>query len=313
MAAHPIDSFLDQLLAVQARSRHTLDAYGRDLRAAEGFVRQASRGERGLLEADADDLRRYLAAERRRGISTRTLARRMAALRRFYGFLRQNGRREDAPTSALRLPRLSRRLPRSIGEAMAGRIVESPDLRARTGVRDRAILETLYGCGLRLSELVGLDLGAIGLREGLLRVRGKGGKEREVPIAGEAAHWLETYLTSRLPAETLAQLLRSRVGPAEAAAPVFLGRGQRRIARRTVQSIVSKAVRATAQTTALSAHDLRHAFATHLLDHGADLRGVQELLGHASLATTQIYTHVSRARLKEAYRQAHPRAEKGSQ
>jgi site-specific recombinase XerD len=173
-------------------------------------------------------------------------------------------------------------------------------------------LELLYGCGLRLAELVGLDLGALQLADGTLRVRGKGDKEREVPIAGEAAHWLETYLTSRLASQTMAQLKRGRIAAELAAAPVFLGRGQRRIARRTVQAIVSKAVRSTAQTTALSAHDLRHAFATHLLDHGADLRGVQELLGHASLATTQIYTHVSRARLKEAYRQAHPRAEKRS-
>ena len=310
MAAHPIDAFLDQLLAVQARSPHTIDAYGRDLRAIEAFVRTSTHGERGLLEASSDDLRRYLAAERRRDISTRTLARRMAALRRFYRFLRQSGQRENAPTQALRLPRIGRRLPRTMGEEMAARIVESPDAKSPSGLRDRAILETLYGCGVRLSELVGLDLGSLQLREGLLRVRGKGDKEREVPIAGEAAHWLETYLTSRLPAELLVQLRRGRVAATEANAPVFLGRGQRRIARRTVQAIVSKAVRATAQTTALSAHDLRHAFATHLLDHGADLRGVQELLGHASLATTQVYTHVSRARLREAYRQAHPRAEK---
>jgi site-specific recombinase XerD len=255
-----------------------------------------------------DELRRYLAHERGRGVTARSLARRMAAVRAFFRFLQSEGRRDDDPTLGLKTARVRRRLPRTVDEELAARIVESPDVSEDRGRRDRAMLEMLYGCGLRLAELVGLDLADLDLPGESVRVTGKGSKARIVPLVGEANHAVRQYLESRLPAPVFWGLCSGTLSAKEGRSPVFLGRGSRRIARRTVQARVQRAVASAAATRGLSAHDLRHAFATHLLDRGADLRGVQELLGHASLSTTQIYTHVTTARLREAYQRSHPRA-----
>lgn len=295
-------TFLDQLRSVEARSDHTLAAYERDLRALRGFLGEPPE------RATQDELRAFLASERRRGLGNRSLSRRMAALRGFYRFLTREGLREDNPSTGLRLPKAGRRLPRGMTEELACRIVESPDLKTEKGVRNRAILELLYGCGLRLSELVGLDLGDVDPSQGQLRVHGKGDRSRLVPLAGEADHSLARYLEARLPGAVLAAWRSGTLDRSERRVPLFFGRPHRRIARRTVQMVVQRAVRAAASTTKISTHDLRHAFATHLLDRGAELRGVQELLGHRSLSTTQIYTHVSTKRMKQSYDRAHPRA-----
>jgi tyrosine recombinase XerC len=306
-------NFLDHMRVVENRSQHTLLAYERDLRTLGSFLlaRAGELAPRPDWQAvSQDDLRAFMAAERRRGLGARSLARRMAAIRSFFRFLQREGHREDLPTAGLRLPKVGRRLPRGMSEELAGRIVECPNPESRSGLRDRAILEILYGCGLRLAELVGLDLASVDASAGTLRVLGKGKKSRIVPYAGEAVLALNSYLEHRLPGSILSAWRSGWLDAAEARAPLFVGRASRRISRRTVQEVVKRAVRDAASTTKLSTHDLRHAFATHLLDRGAELRAVQELLGHESLSTTQIYTHLSTQRLKQSYDQAHPRAQR---
>ncbi len=297
-------AYLDHLRVVVGAAPATIDSYGRDL----DLVRRTLADTRAVdwVRIGTDDLRHYLALARRGGLGSTTLARRVAALRGFFRFLQERHLREDDPTSGLRSPRLRRRLPRTLSLEMASRLVESPDPAKPTGLRNRAMLELLYGCGIRLAELVSLDLDRIDLAGECVRVLGKGSKERVVPLVGEANQALRRYLEARLPASVYQAL--GEGSSAALSAPVFLGRGMRRISRRTVQSVVTRAVRDAAATTGVSPHDLRHAFATHLLDAGADLRSVQELLGHASLSTTQIYTHVTTARMRETYDQAHPRA-----
>lgn len=302
-----IRSFQDHLRVVAGASPRTVEAYGRDLRRAEDILADGD-APVDWTGVDPDDLRRVLAHERARGLAPSTLARRMASLRGFFRFLQERGDRPDRPTSGLRSPRHRRRLPSTLSEGGAASIMEVVDTDTARGIRDRALLEVLYGCGVRLAELVGMDLGDLDLRAGSIRVRGKGDKERLVPLAGEAGHWLRQYLDGRLPPDLARALDAGRVGGEASTTPVWLGRGVRRISRRTVQRVVAKAVREASASRGISPHDLRHAFATHLLDRGADLRSVQELLGHATLSTTQIYTHVSTRRLREAYSQAHPRA-----
>jgi site-specific recombinase XerD len=306
---HPdqVQAFLDHLRVIEGASPHTVHAYGRDLALFRGTVAPGTTAF-DWRTVSTDDLRRYLALERRRNISSTSLARRMAALRAFFAFLEATGRRSDRPTTGLRSPRARRRLPRVAGEELVARLVETPDASTERGRRDRAMLEMLYGCGLRLAELVGLDLGDLDLPGESVRVLGKGSKQRVVPLAGEAKAAVSAYLEGRLPSGLCAGLRAGMLESSERATPVFLGRGARRIAPRTVRAAMARALRAASGAAGLSPHDLRHAFATHLLDRGADLRSVQELLGHASLSTTQIYTHVSLARLRDVYRQAHPRA-----
>lgn len=304
-------AWMDHLRAVEGLSPRSLEAYDRDL---ETVVRSRAARERPTdwLTLEIDDLRAYLADERRRGVSSRSLARRLAALRNFFAFLQDNGWRKDDPTAGLRPPRLGRKLPRMASEEMVGRILETPDSSTERGRRDRAILELLYGTGIRLAEIVGLTLSDLDVPGESLRVWGKGAKERHVPWLGEAKRHLRVYLESRLPAAQLQDLWDGRLSKAEGRAPVFVGRGGRPIARRTVQRVVERAVRSAVAGSGFSPHDLRHAFATHLLDRGAELRGVQELLGHASLSTTQIYTHMTTQRLREAYESSHPRARRSA-
>jgi integrase/recombinase XerC len=300
-------SWLDHMRAVEGLSPRTLQSYEADLKA---LIR--AREERGIdtdwSRLETDDIRAFLAFERKREISSRSLARRLAALRKFYLFLRDSGECDHDPTVGLRAPKFGRKLPRLASEELVVRLLETPDVGTDRGLRDRAVLELLYGCGPRLAEIVGLRLGDLDFIGQTLRVWGKGDKERQVPFLGEAKRWVSAYLEARLPAAHYASARRGRLGKDAAQAPLFVGRGQRPISRRTVQRIVEGAVRRAVAGSGLSTHDLRHAFATHLLDRGADLRGVQELLGHASLSTTQIYTHMTTRRLREAYENAHPRA-----
>ncbi len=305
-----VSAWVDHLRAVRGLSGRTVEAYARDLRSVAHALDAKSEGEVDWLAVDGNQLRRWLARERLRGISSRSLSRRLSALRSFFAFLQGTGRREDRPTTGLRSPHLSRRLPRVPAEELVFLLLESVETATERGRRNRAILELLYGCGLRLGEVVGLTLSRVDFPGTSLRVMGKGSKERIVPLVGEAEYRLREYLSRRLPAPVWNALLQGALGKEAGRAPVFLGRGGNAIAPRTVQAMLETTARRALLGTGLSPHDLRHAFATHLLDHGADLRGVQELLGHSSLSSTQIYTHLSSARLREVYRQAHPRAQR---
>ncbi len=291
-ADRDIEAFLAALEGEQNASPHTLAAYRRDLDDVRRFL-----GHEGIAaweEVTSAVARRYLAALHRR-YARASIARHLAALRSFYRFLRREGRVSSSPLRLIAAPRRPRRLPQALTHEAVAALLGAPPPDGPAGLRDRAILEVLYAGGLRVGELVGLTLDTV--RGDELHVRGKGGRDRLVVIGTQAAAALRRYLTEGRP-----RLLRT---PADA---VFLNARGGTLSTRAVQLIVDRWIRAAAVQQRTSPHVLRHTFATHLLDGGADLRVVQELLGHASLATTQIYTHVSREHLKRVYAQAHPRA-----
>jgi integrase/recombinase XerD len=287
-----IDAFLDALWMERGLSENTLRAYRNDLCA---FTRWQQQRGSGLLETETGDVHRYLAAQG--GRSARTTARRLSSLRRFFQYQVREGRLSSEPTAGVVSPRLGRPLPKSLTEAEVEALLQAPDTGTDVGLRDRAMLEVLYATGLRVSELVGLRLEQINLHQGVVRVAGKGGKERLVPLGEEAVDWLGRYLRDARPG-----FYRGR--PDAAVFPSRRGRPQTRqtfwyaIKRYAVRAGIAKP---------MSPHVLRHAFATHLLNHGADLRVVQMLLGHSDISTTQIYTHIARERLKEVHAQHHPR------
>jgi integrase/recombinase XerC len=297
-----IGTFLEQLAAVRRAARRTVETYGRDLWALHRFAR-----DRQLpLDARALDLialRRFLASFAGEN-SAATIARKVAALRAFYRDLQRRGEVEDNPAQSLRLPKVRKPLPRPLSVQDMTDVVEVAD-RGRGDdvlrVRDRALLELLYGAGVRVSELVGLDLLHVDIEHRSGRVLGKGSKERMVPFGEPCAAALERYLRVR------PQLRNPRSGEQDPAA-MFLSRLGRRLTVRQVQHLVRRYGMLGAARPGLHPHALRHSCATHLLDAGADLRGIQELLGHSSLSTTQRYTHVSVDRLLEIYDRAHPLA-----
>lgn len=311
-----IETFLRTLEAEQNVSAHTLAAYKRDLEAFARFIREEDIG--GWEAVTTPVVRRYQVTMHRR-YARASIARHLSALRSFFRFLRRAGRVSFSPMRLVTAPRRARRLPQALTHEAIGALLASPPVDRPAGLRDRAILELFYAGGLRVGELVALDCDAITGDE--VRVRGKGSKDRVVLIGAEASAALGRYLSDarpRLlagdgagrPAEAGAGSARRKRTPAARGATdaVFLNTRGGRLSTRSVQLIVDRWVRAAALQQHTSPHVLRHTFATHLLDGGADLRAVQELLGHASLATTQIYTHVSREHLKRIYAQAHPRA-----
>ena len=292
-----IEAFLDALWMERGLSQNTLTAYRSDLRGLAGWL--AGRGS-SLLAAGNGELQgylAYLAVERK--AKTRTAARLLSSLRRFYRWLVREGRLKGDPSALIDSPKIGRPLPKSLSEAEVEALLEAPDDGSDLGLRDRAMLELLYASGLRVSELVGLRLDQLNLQVGVVRVVGKGNKERLVPVGEEAGGWLARYLSGARRA-----LLDGR--PADALFPT-----QRRAAAMTRQAfwqlIKRYALQAGIDPAKISPHTLRHAFATHLLNHGADLRTVQMLLGHSDLSTTQIYTHIARERLKSLHAQHHPR------
>ncbi|MGH2375528.1 MAG: tyrosine recombinase [bacterium] len=291
-ADRDIEAFLAALEAEQNASIHTRAAYRRDLDDFRRYLRHE--GIAAWQEVTTALARRYLAALHRR-YARASIARRLAALRSFYRFLRREGRVASSPLRVISAPRRPRRLPQALTHEAVAALLAAPSGTGDVPLRDRAILEVLYAGGLRVGELVGLELGAV--RGDELHVRGKGGRDRLALIGTQATAALRRYLTDARP-----RLLRA---PTDA---VFLNARGGRLTTRAVQLIVDRWIRAASVQQRTSPHVLRHTFATHLLDGGADLRVVQELLGHASLATTQIYTHVSREHLKRIYAQAHPRA-----
>ncbi|WP_165248687.1 tyrosine recombinase XerC [Paludisphaera soli] len=290
-----IQAFLDHLRVERQSSVHTLRSYEDDLALFLHFLEETSGPSGDPASIDARRLRRYSAWLTGRGYAASTVARRLASLRSFFRFLRRGGEVDADPAAALRNPKQPKRLPKLLRVDEVVRLLDSIPVGDALGCRDRAMFETLYGGGLRVSEVVGLDLGDLDLDEELVRVRGKGKRERLCPIGGMAVHWIRLHLRSRTPRH------------ADEAA-LFLNRYGDRLTARSVGRLLEDHLARAGVRGDASPHTLRHSFATHLLDRGADLRSVQELLGHRNLTTTQIYTHVTQERLLEAYQGAHPRA-----
>jgi integrase/recombinase XerD len=287
--------FLDYLSAEKGLASNTLEAYRRDL---EGFGRFLASSGTDPAEVTRGDLVAFLGSRRAEGTSPRTLARVTSALRGLYGFLAAEEVLRADPTADLTNARRWAMLPKVLSPGDVTRLLDAPDVTTPGGLRNRALFELLYACGLRVSEVAALPVEALRLAEGFLVVRGKGAKERVVPIADSSARWVARYL----------QAVRARK-PAAAPRWVFPGTRGKPITRQTVFLALKAAARkAGLPASAVSPHVLRHAFATHLVDNDADLRAVQMMLGHADIATTEIYTHVSRSRVRKVYDRTHPRA-----
>ncbi|MEN1926173.1 site-specific tyrosine recombinase XerD [Luteimonas qiangzhengi] len=301
--ARAIDTFLDAVWAERGLSKQTLESYRRDLVTLARW--NDGRGG-GLVGAGREMLHGYLAWRTREGYSARSNARLLSVLRAFYGYLLQRGARKDDPTALIEAPKLGRLLPKALTESQVDALLAAPELDSPAGLRDKAMLELMYACGLRVSELVELPANGVNLRQGVLRVAGKGGKERLVPMGEEAQHWLERYLDEARP---LLAGGRLSVAGAGAGTPLFVGPRQGPLTRQAFWLAVKRyAAVAGIDPQGVSPHGLRHSFATHLLNHGADLRALQMLLGHSSLSTTQIYTLVAREKLKQLHAAHHPRA-----
>ena len=287
-----LDAFRHQL-AAEGLSAHTRRAYVSDAAALAAWA-----APRGLLALTGDDLAAYLASPAVRAKSPRSVARLQSALRHCWRGLVARGQAVSDPTLTLDTPRIGRPLPKDLSEQDVEALLRMPDVAQPLGLRDKAMLELLYACGLRVSELVGLPLAAVNLRGGYLRVTGKGRKERLVPLGETAAQWLERYLAEARPALLIGH------GATQA---LFLTQRGAAMTRENFWHLIKRHALAAGIAATVSPHTLRHAFATHLLNHGADLRVIQLLLGHSDLSTTQIYTHVARQRLQALHAEHHPR------
>lgn len=290
-----VDQFLDSLRVERHASAHTLRSYEDDLRTFCRYLEEVRGEEPEPAAATPALLRRYSAWLNTQGYAASTIARRLACLRSFFRHLRRQGRVTTDPAAGIRNPKQAKRLPRLLSIDDVIRLLDSIAIDTAAGVRDRAMLETLYGGGLRVSELVGLELDDLDRESELVRVRGKGRRERLSPIGRMAMDWIVHYLSVRQP---------KRAGDKA----LFLNRFGTRLTTRSVGRLLEEHLLRAGLADAASPHTLRHSFATHLLDRGADLRSVQELLGHRNLTTTQMYTHVTRERIDHIYREAHPRA-----
>ena len=288
--------FLNYLGVERSSSKNTLQSYGLDIRRYISFLDAQGVEEPGDISSDLVVL--FMGHLADQGLSERSAARTASSVRSFHAFLLREGISETLPTGRLESPNFPRKLPRVLSLEQVERLLEAPDSPDARGVRDRAMLETLYATGMRISELTGLNVPDLDLAEREVRVYGKGGKERLVPLGSQAADSLERYLRWGRP-----KLLKS--GSERA---VFLNRLGTRLTRQGCWKIILGHAEKAGLAGRMTPHTLRHSFATHLLENGADLRSIQELLGHASISTTQIYTHVSREKLREIYLKAHPRA-----
>lgn len=291
--------------AERGLSAHTIAAYMTDLAQFAEFAERSGRGLRSIERVAPADVRAFLRERVGAGLAGSSMTRKLSSLRAFFRFLKKKGVCREDPTIHLVRPRKRPSLPPLIGAGDIRRMMELPDTSSLSGLRDRAILEFLYGTGVRLGEMVRLEVADFIPGEETIRIFGKGSKERLVAWGGEARKSFLRYQTMRfaLPSPARPADLRAYAG-----LPAFSAAVRTRISPRTVQRIVEKYLRKVSLGSALGPHALRHAFATHLLDNGADLRAVQELLGHESLSTTQTYTHVTPKRLRDMYRKTHPRS-----
>jgi integrase/recombinase XerD len=294
-AALLVDRFLTHLAVERGSSPNTVRAYSADL---QRYLEWATRTGVDPITLNHRQMRQYLAELDRAGYARRTVARRLSAVRSLFAFLLAEGLTPSDPSSVLVTPKIPARLPRLVPADALDALLEAPDDTSPAGMRDRAILELLYATGARVSELSDLSLGAVDLAQGQLRLLGKGSKERIVPIHRAASQCLRRYLTQGRPA-----LVHGESGDA-----VFLSARGRQLSADAIRRIFKRYLTSVGAARSLSPHAMRHTFATHLLEGGADLRTVQELLGHVALSTTQIYTHLSMRRLQDVHRDAHPRA-----
>ncbi|MEH0834913.1 site-specific tyrosine recombinase XerD [Pectobacterium cacticida] len=291
-----VEQFLDALWLERNLAENTLASYRLDLRALVDWL---AHHDNDVLHAQAIDLQSFLAERVEGGYKATSSARLLSALRRLFQYLYREKLRSDDPSAILSSPKLPQRLPKDLSEAQVNALLNAPSIEQPLELRDKAMLEVLYATGLRVSELVGLTMSDVSLRQGVVRVLGKGNKERLVPLGEEAVYWIEYYLEHGRPWLLNGQTLDV----------LFPSNRARQMTRQTFwHRIKHYAVLASIDSEKLSPHVLRHAFATHLLNHGADLRVVQMLLGHSDLSTTQIYTHVATERLKQLHQQHHPRA-----
>lgn len=289
-----LERYLDSLLLERGLARSTVQAYASDLsRLGAGLEADKT----SLLEAEQDDIAAHLRQLRRHGLAPRSIARALVAIKGFYDHLVECGDRSDNPAVNLSAPRLWRKLPRVLSESEVERLLSAPDLTNPLGVRDKSMLELLYATGLRVSELVGLELSQLRTDFGFVLVRGKGDKERVVPVGEKAEAWLGEYLETVRPG--LASGRHERIFVNRRGGPLSRQGLWKRLRQHCRQAGIDE----------ISPHVLRHSFATHLLEHGADLRSVQMMLGHSDISTTQIYTHIHAKRLRSLYDQFHPRSD----
>ena len=290
-----VKSFLNSLWLEKGLSQNTVSAYRSDLQA---FVYWLEQKEKQINEVRREHILSYLSSEIDRGKKTKTIARTLSCLRTFFKFLRRENYISSDPTLRVDSPKLGRMLPNSLSETDVDMLLAAPDLSNAVGFRDRTMLEVLYACGLRVSELVELKLSDLNLKQGVIRILGKGSKERLIPVGDEAIAWLNTYIS-----DTRLNLVKRNLSEDI----VFPNNRGVKMTRQAFWHRLKIHTRKAGISKNLSPHTLRHAFATHLLNHGADLRVVQLLLGHTNLSTTQIYTHVAQFRLKELHERHHPR------
>ncbi|MFH0839013.1 MAG: tyrosine recombinase XerC [Candidatus Omnitrophota bacterium] len=284
-----IEKFINYLKVEKNYSEYTVINYTADLRFFNEFLCN-----KPVESIDYLTLRKFLAFLREKNFSKITIARKLATLRSFFKFLLREGYLKSNPITGLSTPKFEKKLPTFLTVSDVTKLIESPDIGKEAGLRDKAILEALYSTGMRVGELVGLNIENVDFISGTVKVFGKGKKERLIPIGERALRVMRDYL--------------SKTEGSKEKGPLFLNKSKRRLTDRSVRRIVEKYIRNISQKENISPHTLRHSFATHLLDRGADLRSVQELLGHVNLSTTQIYTHITTERLKDSYEKAHPRA-----
>jgi len=289
-----IEHFLDQLWAERGLARSSLSSYGADLRGLAGWLRKQSSS---LEQADQRLLLGYLSDRLTQGSKPRSGARLVSTLRQFYGWRARENLGTPDPAADLSPPKLPRALPKALTEGEVEALLAAPDISEPLGLRDKAMIELLYASGLRVSELVGLPAVSLSLAQGVARILGKGNKERLVPLGDEAQHWIEQYLADSRPL-----ILGRRVSPS-----LFVTQRGEAMTRQAFWALIKRHAQTAGIVRHISPHTLRHSFATHLLNHGADLRVVQLLLGHSDLSTTQIYTMVAREALKKLHLEHHPR------
>jgi len=294
-----VSRFSNAMLLERGLSKNTLSAYQSDLKK---FSESLMVNNTPLTGVERQDVLDFLAKLLADGATPRTSARMLSTLRRFYAYLVRDGLMKKDPTALIDSPKIGRPLPRSLSEQDVEKLINAPDTGTALGLRDRAMLEMLYACGLRVSELVNLELSQLNHNQGVLRIWGKGDKERLVPVGETALDWLDRYLKGARD-----ELLEAPKRKAKLTNAIFLSKRGQAMTRQTFWYAIKRYAKLADITTPLSPHTLRHAFATHLINHDADLRVVQLLLGHSDLSTTQIYTHVARERIKDLHAAHHPR------